>query len=305
LAALPKIDSESPIMTQQSIILIGGPTASGKSAFAMKVARETKGTIINADAMQVYKGLPLLTAQPNARDRAEIPHLLYEVMDAGESSSAGKWLVEAHKAIAQTFGEGRTPILVGGTGMYFSALLGGLADIPAIPESIRNSAESLYAKEGEAKFRALLALRDPESATRIARNDRQRLIRAYEVVIHTGKALGEWQKRQTDKGLSPHLQPLVSHVHVLMPSREELYAACDARFLKMIENGAIEEVKKLAARNLSPSLSSMKILGVRELSAYLKGQASLEDAIKKAQQMTRNYAKRQVTWFRNQWKKLT
>jgi len=250
-------------MSQQSLILIGGPTASGKSALAMRIARERKGNIINADAMQVYAGLPLLTAQPEPTDKADIPHLLYEITDPGVASSAGKWLFLARTAIQQTLSEGRTPILVGGTGLYFEALRGGLANIPPIPEEVRAQAERLYLEWGEEKFRAELTKRDSVSAARIARNDRQRLVRAYEVITHTGKSLEEWHKEEEELA-----EQFSANYHLLMPPRDELYTACDQRFVSMIERGAIEEVKKLVARDLPPSLPAMKILGVREIAAY-------------------------------------
>ncbi len=299
-------------MKQQPIILIGGPTASGKSALAMRLARECGGVIINADAMQIYAGLPLLTAQPEAADKAEIPHLLYEVMDAGEASSAGKWLALARASIAGVVAQGRTPIVVGGTGLYFAALQGGLAEIPPVPDTVRAEVSALYDARGEVEFRAALALRDGDSAARIKPNDRQRLIRAFEVVAHTGKTLGEWQKNEAggqkpEAGqiiISPDLKPLTSDLHLLLPPREELYAACNTRFVKMMERGALEEVRALIARDLSPTLPAMKILGVRELAAHLRGEMSLSEAVEKAQQMTRNYAKRQMTWFRNQWAKV-
>jgi tRNA dimethylallyltransferase len=288
-------------MKQQIIILIGGPTASGKSAFAMKLARQKYGSIINADAMQIYASLPLLTAQPDASDKTEIPHLLYEVTDPSEPSSAGKWLSQARDAITQTCKAGRTPILVGGTGLYFEALQGGLADIPNIPEEVRAEVQKLYDAWGEEKFRGALSEFDKESALRIARNDRQRLIRAYEVAIHTGKNLGFWQQQKSPPPLQDAQEEFTFEHHLLLPPRDNLYEACDKRFLQMIEHGAIDEVKNLLARKLSPELPAMKILGVRELASYLNGEASLESAILKAQQMTRNYAKRQLTWFRNKW----
>jgi len=180
-------------MSKQAIILIGGPTASGKSALAMQIARERNGSIINADAMQVYAGLPLLTAQPHPKDKAEIPHLLYEINDASQASSAGKWLQEARKVLTDVIAKGRTPIVVGGTGLYFEALRGGLAQIPLIPGDVRKEATELYEALGEEEFRLRLTALDPLSASRIKRNDRQRLIRAYEVILHTKKPLGEWQ----------------------------------------------------------------------------------------------------------------
>ncbi len=286
-------------MVKETLIFIGGPTASGKSAFALELAKARNGSIINADAMQVYAGLPILTAQPETKDRADIPHLLYETVDPSEAFSAGKWLARANEAIKEVRASGRTPILVGGTGLYFEALLGGLADIPAIPPEVRSKMEELYRALGEENFRADLGKHDIESAGRIARNDRQRLIRAFEVVAHTGKTLREWHKEQAAVGVRDSGMDVERHL--LMPPREELYAACDARFLKMVDRGALEEVKKLLAKNLPPSLPAMKILGVRELAAYLRGETSLSEAIGKAQQMTRNYAKRQLTWFRNKW----
>ena len=285
-------------MSAERIILIGGPTASGKSALAMQVARRVKGSIINADAMQVYAGLPLLTAQPEAADKAEIPHLLYEVTEASEASSAGKWLAQVEEAIARVRAEGRVPVLVGGTGLYFEALRGGLAVIPEIPVEVRAEASRLYEEKGEEAFRAMLATLDAESAGKIERNDRQRLIRAYEVVAHSGKSLGAWQKEGAAARIEGEFE-----CQLLMPEREELYANCDRRFLAMMERGAIEEVERLVARGLDPALPAMKILGVREIAGYLRGEVTRERAVALAQQMTRNYAKRQMTWFRNQWEK--
>lgn len=285
-------------MTDKKIILIGGPTASGKSALAMQMARQRPSRIINADAMQIYAGLPVLTAQPTASDRAETPHILYETDDAAEAFSVGKWLILAQKAIHQAHTDHITPIVVGGTGLYFQALLNGLADIPAIPDTVRAATTALYEKVGEQEFRAALAGIDPASASRIARNDRQRLIRAFEVASHTGKALSLWQAESTAQGTE---QNKLYEKHVLLPPRDTLYNACNARFLKMIEQGALDEVHALMVRDLSPALPAMKILGVREIAAHLHGELSLAAAITASQQATRNYAKRQMTWFRNQW----
>ncbi len=307
-------------MSSSKIILIAGPTASGKSALAMELARKTGGTIINADAMQIYKGLPVLSAQPDAKAQKEIPRELYGVFDPAEPSSAGKWLKLATATIDKTIATGRTPILVGGNGLYFKAQLGGLAHIPPIPAAVRDTTQKLYRELGEEKFRGALAKIDPDSAKRIARNDRQRLIRAYEVAAHTGKSLSHWHKqpspashtlgtlsRNAGEGGDPTRsvgegEGLVIEPHLLMPIREELYMACDKRFEKMIENGAVEEAKKFLQRKLDPELPSMKTLGLREIAAYLRGEIKRDEAITKAQQATRNYAKRQMTWFRNQWK---
>jgi tRNA dimethylallyltransferase len=337
-------------MDKPTLILIGGATASGKSALALEIARRESGTIINADAMQVYAGLPVLTAQPprsiqhsafSIQGRA-IPHELYEVFDPAEKSSAGRWLDLAKEAIERAVESGRKPIVVGGTGLYFKALLEGIAEIPPIPQDVRAESKKLYDALGSEVFRSALAKLDPESAAKIKPNDRQRLIRAYEVVRHTGKTLGAWQKTQRPASFRGELDPETGASenpesrlfkkeqnqtgfrinflsskdekkivrddefkivrHLLLPPREELYAACDARFLRMMERGAVEEVKALMAQGLDPELPAMKILGVREIAAYLRGDVSREEAIAKAQQATRNYAKRQVTWFRGQWK---
>jgi tRNA dimethylallyltransferase len=317
-------------MSQQKIILVGGPTASGKSALALDLARKNNGAIINADAMQIYAGLPILSAQPTQAEMREIPHELYGALDPAEASSAGKWLGLATAAIERTFAAGRTPILTGGTGLYFRALLGGLAEIPPIPDAVRQDTQKLYDDIGEERFREALATLDPESAARLARNDRQRLIRAYEVAKHTGKPLKEWHNLSTSSVIpakagiqrrSPQdpsgnvvEQPsrrdrldsgfrrndAVFESHLLLPPRDELYAACDQRFTRMLERGAIEEVKALLTRNLDPALPAMKTIGVREIATYLNGECSLDEATAKAQQATRNYAKRQMTWFRNQ-----
>jgi tRNA dimethylallyltransferase len=306
-------------MEPRKIILIGGPTASGKSAKAMELARKQPSAIINADAMQVYDALPVLSAQPNAADQKEIPHALYGVLDAAEASSAGKWLGMAQAAIEAAIDAGQIPILVGGTGLYFKALLEGLAEIPPIPDEVRAEVSALYDEAGEDKFRVLLAAVDPESAARLAKNDRQRSIRAYEVAVHTGQPLGYWHRKPSPSPLrgaplSPCKQGegavatattgegFLFEKILVMPNREDVYASCDARFARMMERGAIDEVKNLLQRKLDPELPAMKTLGVREIGAYLKGEISLEKAITLGQQATRNYAKRQMTWFRNQWK---
>jgi len=285
-------------MVKPTLYLIGGPTASGKTAAALALARRLRGVIINADAMQLYQGLPLLTAQPSAAEKQEIPHKMFEVFDPSERSSAGRWLALAKEAINETVQAGLTPILVGGTGMYFAALLGGLAEIPVIPDEVRAQTVRLYDELGHDAFRNVLAERDPDSAARLMRNDRQRLIRAYEVAAHTNKTLGQWQAESAAESIE---KDFTVHRDCLLPEREKLYAACDARFLKMIEGGALDEVRTLLARDLDFALPAMKILGVPELALYVRGQLSLEEAIAKAQQATRNYAKRQMTWFRNQW----
>ena len=294
-------------MTTHALILIGGPTASGKSALALDLARRRNGVIINADAMQVYRDLPLLTAQPSPEDKAAIPHELYEITDPATPSSVGKWKNLAEDALRRCVAAGQTPVLVGGSGLYFKALLDGLAEIPAIPDKAREEARALYEELGSESFRALLAQRDADSAARIPPNDRQRLIRAYEVVAYTGKPIGAWRSAMRaeidhdgDNLLLNGLRFRVER-HCLAPPREQLYAACDRRFLSMIERGALAEVSAILARALDPALPAMKILGLRELATHLRGERNLSEAIAQAQQATRNYAKRQMTWFRNQW----
>lgn len=286
-------------MSQQKIILVAGPTASGKSALALQLAARHKGAVINADAMQVYDGLPLLSAQPLAAERAAAPHFLYGTFDPAAASSAGVWLAEAHKVIRAVIGTGWVPILTGGTGLYFRALFGGLAEIPPIPDEARAESTALYDELGEEKFRARLAELDAETEARLARNDRQRLIRAMEVALHTGQALSVWQKEGRAE-MMPELQNASIETHVLTPERDALYAACDKRFRAMVDMGAVEEARMFLARGLSPALPAMKTIGLRELGSFLNGEITLDDAIAKAQQATRNYAKRQLTWFRNQ-----
>jgi len=283
-------------MSQPKIVLVAGPTASGKSAFALNLARQKNGAIINADALQIYKGFPQLSAQPSETDIQTAPHQLYGVIDAAEKSSAGIWHNLATRAIDETLQNGQTPILVGGTGLYFRALLGGLADIPLIPDDVRKKVATLYNEWGEEKFRAELAKLDAETAARLAPNDRQRSIRAYEVALHSGKPLGYWHTH------GAKTLPYIIESHLLMPPREELYVACDKRFLHMIDQGAVAEVQKMLTHKLDPALPAMKTLGVREITDYLQGISTLDEAIAQAQQATRNYAKRQMTWFRNQWK---
>lgn len=284
-------------MIPSRVILIAGPTASGKSALAIELASRERGIVVNADAMQVYEGLPVLSAQPQKIDQRGIPHKLYGSFDPSTPSSVARWLKESLREIREAHCAGYVPVLVGGTGLYFNALTLGLSDIPDVPESVRTQARDLYDKLGDLHFRAELSALDPESAAKLARNDSQRLVRAYEVAKHTGKPIGYWQKQR--KALD--CANFVFERHLLMPARDQLYSACDRRFVRMMEQGAIEEAKQFLSRGLDPSLSSMKTIGIRELGAFLRGDISRDEAVAQAQQATRNYAKRQMTWFRNQW----
>ena len=288
-------------MTQTSsadsrpVIVIGGPTASGKSAFAVDVAVRFGGTVINGDSMQLYADLDVLTARPPADDLARVPHRLYGVLPAAERGSAAKWRALALDEIAAAHAAGRLPVVVGGTGLYLRALMQGLCDVPDIPDAIRTAAhERLDALGGEA-FRAELVARDPDSA-RLNPGDTTRLTRAWEVLEATGRSLSAWQRDAAD-GAPPGLAFLVA---VIDPPRSDLYAAGDGRFLTMVKRGALDEVRRLDALGLDPALPAMKALGVPELRAHLAGTLSLDDAVAQAQQATRHYAKRQVTWFRHQ-----
>ncbi len=283
-----------PSATQEPIVIIAGPTASGKSALALAVAEALGGTIINADSMQVYRDLAVLTARPGAAELARVPHRLYGVIDAAEACSAGRWRDMALTEIAAAREAGRVPVLTGGTGLYLQALLEGLAPVPPVPAALREEARSLHAWLGGDAFRQALAARDLEAAQRLSPGDTQRLIRAYEVVAATGRPLAEWRRRQ-----GPGASPPAAAV-VLLPPRAMLYAACDARFLAMMERGALAEAKALLARGLDPALPAMKAVGVPELASLLAGRSSRQAAIAAAQQATRRYAKRQYTWFRHQ-----
>lgn len=283
-------------MSQPPLIeLIAGPTASGKSALALARARETGAVIINADSQQLYADLRILSARPSVEDEALAEHRLYGVADAAEAWSVGRWSRAVLPLLAELADAGRPVLLVGGTGLYFTALTKGLADIPAIPAKTRDGVEAAFDAEGEAAFRRRLSALDPQATQRIESGDRQRLIRAMAVAEHTGRALSDWIADTT-----PLLAPGSWTGTVIEPERETLYANCDRRVSLMIEQGALDEVRALVARGLDPALPAMKAVGLRELAAHLNGEGSLDQATDAARQATRNYAKRQLTWFRNQ-----
>jgi tRNA dimethylallyltransferase len=277
-----------------ALIIVAGPTASGKSALALALAEEFGGTIINADSMQVYRDLAVLTAQPGAAEQARAPHRLYGVIDAAEPCSAGRWRAMAMAEIERARGECRVPIVVGGTGLYLRSLLDGLAPVPPVPAAIRAEARALHARLGGPAFRDALGALDPEAAQRLAAGDGQRLVRAFEVATATGQPLSAWQRRP---GPAPDL---TAAAIILLPPRPALFAACDARFLAMMQAGALAEVAALLRRGLAPVLPAMKAVGVPELGALLAGRLTPDAAVAAAQQATRRYAKRQYTWFRRQ-----
>ena len=277
------------------ITLLAGATASGKSALALKLARETGAELVNADSMQIYAGMPVLTAGPTGEELAQAPHHLFGVVDAANGWSVARWLEAASAALAEIAARGRPAIVVGGTGLYLKALTHGLADVPPVSETQREVSALLYAALGEPEFRDILAELDPAAETRIEVGDRQRLLRAHAVAIATGKSLTAWQ---TDT--RPTLAEGSWKGMVLDPPRAELYDRCDARLGLMVENGALDEVAAMEARGLDPALPALKAVGYRQLAAYLRGEISLDAALDDARQETRRYAKRQMTWFRNQ-----
>jgi len=276
------------------LLIVAGPTACGKSAVAMDAAETFDGVVINADSMQVYRDLRVLTARPSAADEARMPHRLFGLLPATERCSAGRWLGMAAEEIEVARGDGRLPIVVGGTGLYLGALTGGLAPILPIPEGVRAEAKALHARLGGEEFRAELAKLDLESATALPAGDTQRLIRAWEVVRATRRTLPDWQREATQPRFAARTATIV-----LTPPRESLYAAIDARFEAMVAEGALDEVRALLALGLDPGLPAMKAVGVRELAAHLRGEMPLDAAIASASRASRNYAKRQMTWLRH------
>ena len=279
-----------------AVVVIAGPTTSGKSALARALADEFDATIINADSMQVYRELPVLTAQPDATERASAPHRLYGVLPAAEQCSAMRWREMALAEIRRSDAAGRLPLVVGGSGLYLKALMDGLSDIPDIAPDIREAAKQRHARLGGPTFHAELAARDPATAVRLSPGDSQRLIRAWEVLEATGRPLADWQAGPRDSAPSD----LRFLTVVLDPPRDRIYHSCDARLRDMVAGGAVAEVEMLLALGLDPDLPAMRALGVRELAGYLRGDRDLEDAIESTQIATRRYAKRQSTWFRHQ-----
>jgi tRNA dimethylallyltransferase len=278
------------------VILIAGPTASGKSALALGLADEFDGTIINADSMQVYRDLRIITARPTHAEEVRVPHLLYGHVDAAENYSVGRWCVDAAAALVEVERAGRVPIVVGGTGLYFKALTRGLAAIPPVPAVIRTTVRARLAAEGSAALHAELAARDPATAQRLMPGDRSRITRALEVVLATGRSLTDWHR----EGMKPALDPGCAVKIFLDVERSELYRRIDARFEAMLAAGALEELRALAARRLDPALPAMKAHGVPWLIQHLNGQITLQEATEQAKRDTRRYTKRQSTWFRHQ-----
>ena len=281
-------------MPKSNVILIAGPTASGKSALALKLAQRLGGTIINADSMQVYRDLRVITARPTPDEEAKVPHRLYGHVDAAENYSVGRWLADVRPALDEVRDMGRVPILVGGTGLYFKALTQGLSAVPPIPNEARARIRARMEADGAAALHAELTRRDPSSG--IKPGDSTRIARALEVLEATGRPLAEWHR----EGLPPLIDPTGAVKIFLNPERDDLRKRIDARFDAMLAAGALAEVRALAARKLDPLLPAMKAHGVPWLIRHLAGDITLGDAAEGAKNDTRRYTKRQFTWVRHQ-----
>lgn len=286
-------------------ILIAGPTASGKSALALHMAKKTGGFIVNTDSMQVYDVLDLLSARPQPDELRQAEHYLYGHVAPSVSYSTGKWFADVEALLSRDDLKTRTPIFVGGTGLYFRALLGGLSQMPEVPADAREYWRDRMSEEGAEALHGMLIDRDPEIAATLHPTDSQRIVRALEVFEGTGKSLLHWQ-RETGTAL---VNDTSATKIVLLPDRKWLSERIASRFNLMWDHGALDEVRALTALQLDPSLPAMKAIGVREISAFLAGKMSREEAIELSIIATRQYAKRQSTWFRNQldesWKVFT
>jgi tRNA dimethylallyltransferase len=279
----------------KTAVLIAGPTASGKSALALALAERHGGVIVNADSMQVYRDLRVLTARPSAEEETRAPHHLFGHVDAAVNYSVGAYVADAARVLSE-LPPGRLAILAGGTGLYFKALMSGLAAIPPIDPAIRERLRDRLAGEGVETLHAELSVRDPEAASRIMPRDRSRVLRALEVLDATGRPIADWHR----EGLPPVIEPRRTIRIFLHPERDELVRRIESRFVGMLREGALDEVRALAARHLPDTLPAMKAHGVPWLRRYCAGEISLDEAAAGSIMDTRRYAKRQVTWFRNQ-----
>ena len=282
------------VMTNK-LLVIAGPTASGKSGLAVKIAESFAGVVINADSMQVYGQVPILTAQPSAEAQRLAPHRLYGVIPPEQVCSAGRWRGLAAEQCEAAWLTGRLPLLVGGSGLYIRSLLQGLSPIPDIPQEVRDETRALFLELGNELFHQRLAARDPLTAAKLDPSNSQRLMRAWEVLTATGKSLAAWQAEPRQGAVAAE-----HAVITLTPPRQQLYDSCDERLRMMLDNGALGEVAALLECKLDGALPVMKALGVADFAAYLQGDCDLAAALARAQQATRNYAKRQLTWFRYQ-----
>lgn len=280
----------------EGAILITGPTASGKSALAIRLAQRMNGVVINADSMQVYDTLRVLTARPSDEDTAVVPHHLYGHVEAGRHYSTGEWLRDVAPLVQQIRAAGRTPVFVGGTGLYFKALTGGLSDMPPVPEAVRQHFRARLAEEGAESLHRVLTQRDPPMAETLRTGDGQRIIRALEVLETTGRSIRAFQSESGPVIIDPAQARKI----VVLPERAVLHRRIDRRFETMLDLGAVEETQALLALGLNPGLPVMKAIGVPQIAAMLAGAMDRATVIETASAATRQYAKRQMTWFRNQ-----
>lgn len=278
----------------RDVVVVTGPTASGKSALALAFAERRSGTVINADAMQTYDAFPVLTAQPSAAERAAVPHRLYGLLPLSETLSAARWRTLADAEIERCCNEGRLPILCGGSGLYLRALMQGLAPIPAVPMGVREAANADWQAMGADAFRARLAERDPATVQKLKSGDRQRHVRAWEVLVASGRPISSWQTQKTTP------VPWRFITVLLAPERGWLRDRIETRFDKMLEEGVLEEVRAVLVRHPDYAWPGLKAHGAPELFRHLRGELSLADARRIAIDHTRQYAKRQMTWFRHQ-----
>lgn len=284
--------------SQNSVIIVAGPTACGKSALALDLAVELGGVVINADSMQVYKDMPIISACPGKEEKALVPHQLYEIYDASVNGTVVDWLALAVREIQEAWVVGKIPVVVGGTGLYLDNLINGTTPIPAVEPAIRAQMQKLREEKGIQGLYELLAKVDPLTADRLSPNDTTRVSRAYEVFLQTGIQLSKWHQEPMVKKLSEAKFVVVK----ICPDKMELDERCYQRFDKMINEGALDEVRRLSERGLDENLPAMKALGVPELLAFVQGRSSLEEAVERGKLHTRQYAKRQRTWFANKLK---
>jgi tRNA dimethylallyltransferase len=284
------------LLSAMNAILITGPTASGKSALAVELARLHNGAVINADSMQVYDTLRVLTARPSDDDMQDVPHYLYGHVAAGSVYSTGAWLRDVTALLPKLRTGGQMPVFVGGSGLYFKALTGGLSDMPSIPEATRTVLRARLQEEGPEPLYAVLRERDPAAAGSLNSQDGQRIVRALEVLEATGRSIAEFQGQPGPVIIDANSARKI----VVLPDRAVLHQRINGRFEKMLEQGAEDEVKRLLALDLSPEMPVMKAIGVSQIAAMLKGEMSREEVLEKGSAATRQYAKRQMTWFRNQ-----
>jgi len=281
---------------KHDILVVTGPTASGKSAWALDIAQKSGGVILNADSMQVYRDIPILAACPDAHEKAQAEHRLYEVMDGAQRCSVAVWLRMVIAEIYALRSEGRLPILVGGTGMYIKSLMDGLSQVPDIDAQVRTQVRQRLHDEGYEAFHTWLRSIDPVMGARLNTGDGQRMLRAAEVMLQTGKSLTYWHEQP----LEPAFPDAQYRLVMMDMPRDVLYQRINLRFERMVETGALEEVAALMRRTLPDDAPILRAQGVPELAAYLRGEMSMADALDKGKQYTRNYAKRQLTWMRQQ-----